>query len=70
MAKAKAQQGKSEQGKEVQRGTQDELEILALIIRENPFLMSNVLEKLRQVKYRAGNKRASVASTSQDGESE
>jgi hypothetical protein len=39
-------------GKDAQRGTQDELEILALILSQSPMLRQNILEKLRAARER------------------
>lgn len=38
--------------KEVNRGTQDEMEVLMLILRDNQVLRQNVLEKLRFARQR------------------
>ena len=40
--------------KEVNRGTQDEIEIIMMIVAQVPGLKMQVLEKIRQTKYRLG----------------
>ncbi len=40
--------------KEVNRGTQDEMEIVMMIVAQNLSIKQAVLEKIRQTKYRLG----------------
>jgi len=52
--------------KEVQRGTQNELEILALIVVENLNIYNSVMERMRQTKARAGVKPGAQAGNAAD----
>ena len=54
MAARKTTSGGEGAGAEINRGTQDEMEIIMLIISENLSLKQAVLEKVRQTKYRLG----------------
>jgi hypothetical protein len=50
--------------KDVNRGTQDELEILGQIVAQSPMLRQGVLDKLRQAKERFARQQGSkVAAT-------
>jgi hypothetical protein len=53
MSKEGAKGGKAE----INRGTQDELEIMVQILEKNLALRQQVLEKIRQTKYRLGSKK-------------
>lgn len=46
--------GKTKDDKEVNRGTQDELEIMRIIVEQNLSIRQAVLEKIRQTKFRLG----------------
>lgn len=66
MAKDKGK-GKDDDEKkkdEKNRGTQDELEILALVIQQNLAVRMSVLEKLRAAKERVAKKAAKATPTS------
>jgi hypothetical protein len=45
---------KSGEKKDIIRGTQDDMEILGIIVNENPILKKKVLEKIRQFRDAAG----------------
>lgn len=44
--------GKAGPARDVQRGTQDEMEIVGLIVAQNPSLRQMVFERIRQAKKR------------------
>ena len=52
--------------KEVNRGTQDEFEIIIQIIEKNLSIKFAVLEKIRQTKYRLGINKKEQPSSSDD----
>lgn len=49
------------------RGTQDELEVLRLIVLESTPIRTVVMERLRQVKIRAAYQKGAKASARDDG---
>ena len=69
MAKQKAMNADSgeprkQHGKQANRGTQDEIAIIGMIIEENPILKQRILEKIRLVRAASSLNKGKVVSTS------
>ena len=60
-APGKDEEPKKKTVKDVNRGTQDEMEILALIVSENLQLRNSVMEKMKQLKTRQNKKSMGAA---------
>ena len=64
---------RKQHGKQANRGTQDEIAIIGMIIEENPILKQRILDKIRQVRASASlgtNPAGNVAPKDKKGKTE